>query len=137
MAVYFLRPAAITEFRDSDGVTVTSCLTACDPCEAIEVSESSGREGATGIYLAYYKQATGLCTPSSFQVLVTYDGFGAIGNEFFIIANGVTVWTTGCTVASSSATVTIPAGTTTLYVGVHGACSSTGDDLWSLTVTCL
>lgn len=139
MPIYFLRPAIIQEYSADTGVTDTSCLQdSCHPCEGIEVSASGGINSASP-YVAYTKTLTQICSPTAFDVFITYDAVGSIGNQFLLNRNGVTIWDTGCVngPGSGSATVTVAGGATSLQAVVIGACNGSGDDEWIFGITCL
>ena len=108
-------------------------------CTACAASDSGYGEKAAALsnYVAYIGTSTNVCNNASFNVSFVWDGFGVIGNNFELIANGATIYSTGCVATSGSATVAVPAGTHTITWRVFGACNLTGDDIWSLSVQCL
>jgi hypothetical protein len=140
MSIAFWLPARqIVTFKDTDDGTTTDFD--CDRCDATEACplllSDSGTKTALGEYKAFEKIISNLCNNASYNIHLTRDSIGGIGNRFIVTANISNVlYDTGCVLGSATDTITIPAGTSILTVTVFGACNTPGADEWALTITC-
>jgi hypothetical protein len=139
MAIVFPRVRlSFTQDSDSGLITGNTCRVCAGSCE-YEMNASGGKT-VTGPYTATDSTLSNLCTPSAVTVNITHDSFSVIGNRFLVYCfNGVTettVYDSSCVTGSVTSSFTVPAQTQQLRVAVIGACSGSGDDLWSFSIYC-
>lgn len=133
MAVSFSQ-ASIETFVGSLSQWFYTCL-GCGSVATALLENVNDSAVYTPLSTAYLKRYSNLCIGSPIGLTVAWDGFGTIGNRWFVIADGVTLLDTGCTAGTGSAPVTIPAGTKVVEYIVQATCSGSGTDIWSLIVT--
>ncbi len=121
-----------------DGIVETSSCMVCTPACPFIFSAAGTKTTDGTLYIAYNFELTGLCMSSSQNLLVFWDSFASIGNEFALICDGVDIFRQLCTTGSGSGSATVPAGTRQFNAYCFGACNGVpGADQWSFQVGCV